>query len=102
MKKFHGQEVGNERDHDLETLRESESCNFANLSSLCTSRSEFVSTEIETRSEYKCKYCAKIFCKENNLGIHIIEMHKLLENCVSCYGCDEDTSDILAIALGSM
>ena len=62
-KKYH--EVVNESDHNLETLRESESDNHANLSSLCTSRSEFVSTEIETRKEYKCKYGGKIFCRKS-------------------------------------
>ena len=95
MKKYH--EVAEESDHNLETLRESESDNHANLSSFCTSRSEFVSTENQTTSEYKCKYCGKIFYKGNNLELHMIEMHKLPENCLICYGCDEDTSDILAI-----
>ena len=99
MKQYNEQEVGNERYHNLETLRELESDNLANLSSLCISSSEFVSTGIKTRSENKYKYSGKIFCKGNNPGRHMIKMHKPPENCVPCYGCYEDISDFLAIAL---
>ena len=39
MKKYPEQEVVNESDHDIETLKESESDNIANLSSLGINRS---------------------------------------------------------------
>ena len=65
MKKYHEQEGINKSDHNLETLRESGSDNLVNLSSLCVSKSECVSSENEIKSGFKCKHFGKIFCEGN-------------------------------------
>ena len=58
------------------------------------SRTEVV---VETEMDFKCNYCANVFSQGGNLEKHRIKNHKLPENYISCYGCDEEINDDLAV-----
>ena len=84
--------------HQQEVLR----ANYQELSAQMSQTTEErhnsrTKVEVKTEMGFKCNYCADNFSEGKTLVKHIIKNHKLPENCISCYGFDEEINDDIAI-----
>ena len=76
MKKYHGQEVLKESDHDQETLRKSENDNPSNISFTCVSRNELTSNSCqESTDNAECEQCGEIVV-EDDMDAHDWYCHR--------------------------
>ena len=46
---------------------------------------------------FNCYYCNTSFVQHTSLEKHIIQHHRISENCSSCYGCGEIFSDLIKL-----
>ena len=57
----------------------------------------FFNHDDDVSTYFNCYYCNTSFVQHTSLVEHIIQNHRLSENCSLCYGCGEEFSDLIKL-----